>query len=180
MCPTYEAGSRRSSGAIPTLRRMATAWLKLDAFDRLPDICVKTGAPTKVRLPMAAEYVPGPLRWLQLYGIWSLLFAHNSNKRRRVVKVPVSAEAWSRHRTWQLGSVAVVILAAALGMYGSLSGRATIEAVGYAVAVLAFALGARAHHVTWIGLHIDRRAREVTVTRCHPDFARAAGRVARR
>lgn len=159
---------------------MATAWLKLDTFDRLPDICVKTGAPTKVRLPMAAEYVPGPLRWLQLYGIWSLLFAHSSNKRRRIVRIPVSAEAWGRHRAWQLGSVAVVLVGAATGLYGSLTGRAPVEAIGYVVAVLAFAIGARAHQVTWIGLHIDRRSREVTVTRCHPDFAGAAGRAARR
>jgi hypothetical protein len=155
---------------------MATARLQVEAFDRLPDVCVKTGAPTRVRLPMAAEYVPGPLRWLQLYGIWSLVFGHSSNRRRRVVRVPVSAAAWTRHRTWQLGSVAVLLVAAATGLYGSLSGRAAIEALGYAVAVLAFAVGARAHQVTWIALSVDRKARRVTVSRCHPDFARAAAR----
>jgi hypothetical protein len=157
---------------------MATARVRVDAFERLPGVCVKTGAPTRVRLPMAAEYVPGPLRWLQLYGIWSLLFAHASNKRRRVVRVPVSAEAWGRHRAWQLGSAAVVIAAAAGGLYGSLSGRGVVEAIGYGLALVAFAVGARAHQATWIGMHIDRKARAVTITRCHPDFARAAGRLA--
>jgi hypothetical protein len=152
----------------------------VDAFDSLPGVCVKTGVPTEVRLPIAAEYVPAGFRWLQLYGVWSFLFAHSANKRRRIVRIPVSRSAFRRHRAWQLITVSLVVIGVALGLYGSLSSHSLIEGVGYVVAGLAFAIGARAHTDTWIGVNIDRKSQKVTISRCHPSFARAAARVSTR
>jgi hypothetical protein len=159
---------------------MATAWLRVDAFDALPGICVKTGVSTEIRLPIAAEYVPAGFRWLQLYGVWSFLFAHSANKRRRIVRIPVSRSAFRRHRAWQLGTVTLVVAGAAVGLYGSLTAHGLLEGAGYALAAVAFGIGARAHTQTWIGVNIDRKAQRVTISRCHPSFARAAGRVASR
>jgi hypothetical protein len=159
---------------------MATAWLRVDAFDSLPGVCVKTGAPTEVRLPFAAEYVPAGFRWLQLYGVWSFLFAHSANKRRRIVRIPVSRSAFRRYRAWQLSTVALVVAGVALGLYGSLSAHSLLEGVGYVIAGVAFGVGAKAHNRTWIGVNIDRKSQRVTISRCHPTFARAAGRVSAR
>jgi len=157
---------------------MTTAWVRLDAVDALPGVCVKTGTPTDIRLPMKAEYVPGALRWLQLYGVYSFLFAHTAAKRRRIVRLPVSRGAFRRYRIWQLSTVALVIAGIAAGLSGSLSFDSTLEVAGYAVAAASFLAGARAHQRYWIAVNIDRRGRQLTISRCHPEFARSAGRVA--
>lgn len=157
---------------------MTTAWVRVDALDALPGVCVKTGAPTEVRLPLKAEYVPAALRWLQLYGMYQFVFAHTAAKRRRVVRLPVSRAAFRRYRAWQLSTVAFVIAGVAAGLAGSLTARPVLQVVGYAVAAAAFLVGARAHNRYWIAVNIDRRGRELTISRCHPEFARAAGRVA--
>ncbi len=157
---------------------MATAWVRLDAFDALPGVCAKTGVPTEIRVPVSAEYVPVGFRWLQLFGLWSFLFARTASKRRRTVRMPISRTAFRRYRAWQLTSVLVVVAGIAAGLFGSLDTYPLVELIGYGLAAVAFAVGAKAHQRTWIGVNIDRKGREVTVSRCHPGFAKAAGRVA--
>ena len=157
---------------------MATAWIRVEAFDSLPGVCAKTGEPTEVRIPVTAEYVPVVLRWLQLFGVWSFLFARSAGRRRREVRLPVSRRAFRRYRAWQLSCAFGFVAGVIAGLAGSLSSHPVVELIGYAAAVVAFAVGVRQHQETWVGMNIDRKGREVAVTRCHPAFAAAAGRVA--
>ena len=60
---------------------MATAWIDVEAFDSLPGVCAKTGEATDVRMPVTAEYVPPCSCGLQLFGVWSFLFAHSAGSR---------------------------------------------------------------------------------------------------
>jgi hypothetical protein len=159
---------------------VATAWVRLEAFDALPGVCAKTGEPTVVRIPVMAEYVPVVFRWLQLFGVWSFLFARSAGRRRRQVRLPISRRAFRRYRAWQLTCVFFVVVGALAGLGGSLTSHAVVELIGYGAAVLAFAVGVRQQHETWVGINIDRKGREVAITRCHPAFAAAAGRVSRR
>jgi hypothetical protein len=156
----------------------STAWVRVDAFDALPGICAKTGVPTRVRLALPAEYVPAGLRWLALFNVWGFVFAHAARSRRRVVRVPISEPAFRTHRYWQVGCAAAVTVGLVVGALASLAGHSLIELAGFALATAGFVAGVRAHRRTWIGLFVDRDAVEVTVTRCHPAFARAAGALA--
>jgi hypothetical protein len=157
---------------------MATAWIDVEAFDSLPGVCAKTGEATDVRMPVTAEYVPTVFRGLQLFGVWSFLFAHAAGKRRRQVRLPISRRAFRRYRTWQLTCVFGFAAGLLAGLAGSLLSHPLVELIGYAAAVMAFAVGVRKHYDTWVGINIDRRGREVSITRCHPAFAAAAGRTA--
>jgi hypothetical protein len=157
---------------------MATAWIRPEAFEALPGVCVKTGAPTEIRIPVVADYVPAALRWLQLFSVWSFVFGRSAEARRRHVRLPVSRGAFRRYRAWQLSCVFVFVAGIGVGLSGSLSLHPLVELVGYGGAAAGFVVGVRAQHMTWVGLTVDRKGREVTITRCHPDFARAAGRVA--
>jgi hypothetical protein len=76
--------------------------------------------------------------------------------------------------------VTLVVVGGALGLYGSLTSHSLLEGLGYVVAGVAFAVGAKAHTDTWIGVNIDRKSQRVTISRCHPAFARAAARVSTR
>jgi hypothetical protein len=156
---------------------MATAWIAVEAFDSLPGVCAKTGEATEVRMPVTAEYVPAAFRWLQLFGVWSFLFARAAGKRRRQVRLPISRRAFRRYRTWQLTCAFGVAAGVVVGLAGSLLSHPLVEFIGYGAAVVSFAVGVRQHRETWVGLNVDRKGREVAVTRCHPAFASAAGRV---
>jgi hypothetical protein len=157
-------------------KAMATAWIRLEAFESLPGVCVKTGEPTEVRIPVTAEYVPAAFRWLQLFGVWSFVFARSASSRSRPVRIPISRRAFRRYRIWQLSCVAGLVVGVASGLGGSLTTHPVVELIGYGFAALSFAIGVRQHRETWVGINIDRKGREVTVTRCHPAFATAAGR----
>ena len=153
---------------------MASASVRVDAFDALPGVCAKTGRPTEIRMTVVADYVPRPLRWLQLFGVWAFLFARSASTRRRHVRLPISPEAFRRFRIWQVSCAAAFVVAVVAALVTSVTGPDLIGPLGWAVAAGSFALGARAQQRTWVGLNVDRRARVVTVTRCHPAFARAA------
>ena len=156
-----------------TTAPMATVRIRVDAFDALPGICAKTGEPTEIRMKVAAEYVPLLLRWLQLWTVWSFLFAKTGRHRRRQVRLPVSATAFRRYRVWQVGSATVLFAGLVAGIVASVLGHPLVELVGYVVAVIGFTVGARAYQRNWVGLSLDRRGRFVTVSRCHPRFAEA-------
>jgi hypothetical protein len=74
--------------------------------------------------------------------------------------------------------VAVFVAGVVVGLGGSLTVHPVVELIGYLAAAAAFATGVRSQQRTWVGLTVDRKGREITVTRCHPDFAQAAGRLA--
>jgi hypothetical protein len=157
---------------------MVTAWVRVDAFDALPGVCVKTGEATAIRMRMPAEYVPVGFRWLMVFNVWGFLFARAAAARRRHVRVPISERAFRRSRHWQVSCVAVFVPSLVAGFVASLTVHPVVELLGYGLAVAAFVTGSWAYHELWVGLLVDRRGREVTVTRCHPAFARAAGQVA--
>ena len=91
------------------------------------------------------------------------------------MRLPISPRAFRRYRTWQLTCAFGFAAGLVAGLAGSLLSHPLVELIGYAAAVVAFAVGVRKHYDTWVGINIDRRGREVSVTRCHPAFAAAAG-----
>ncbi len=181
-----------AAGASRVLRQyggsVATAWVWTEDVGDLAPVCVKTGAPTTVRLQFPAVYHPVWTRSLLPWGlavlhvqfnVLAFVLARLTRRRSRImVALPVSERAFRRHRTWLLASAAgiaagVVVLAAA-----AFAVSPWVALAGAILEVAGFSLGAVGELSTWVGLSLGSDGRTVTISRCHRDFARSAGHLA--
>jgi hypothetical protein len=170
-----------------------TVFVDTAVLGTLPPICVKEGTPTSDHLTFNTEVhggtglgvawlliLLGPLGWLGLFFI--ALTRRPSDVLR--IKLPFSEHAYQRYRSarrmlcaWLCGAVVLAVLAFAaykrLEHHGALVG-ALLGLCALAACVEGLLEWRRVRSAT-VGVALDASRRWVTLSRVHPDFARAVG-----
>jgi len=141
---------------------------------RVPDRCVKTGAPTDGAVhAWAVEAERADVLWLVL-GPLLRLGARVVRRRSERIVLPLSPPAWSSLRAglrWAVVAAGLGAGALVLGVVEADAGLVVLGAVllGIAWAVRAFVLWRR-----WVGVVLRPGGEEVAITRVNPGFGAAA------
>lgn len=159
----------------------------------LPPVCVKDGVPTGDSLVINRDFggstglgiawlllLAGPLGWLGLLVIATL---RSSRSDVLTVQVPLSEAAYERVLAARglrrrgvglgvLGGLVMILMLRGLGSPGTLA----VFGVGAVVTLMAMGMLLIAEHrlgAERVGVELDASRRWVTLSRVHPEFARA-------
>ena len=141
---------------------------------RVPDRCVKTGAPTDGAVhAWAVEVARADALWL-VGGPLLRLAAPALRRRSERVVLPLSPQAWSSLRAGLRGAVLAAGLGAGALALGLLRTDAALVVLGAVLLVVAWAVRALVLWRRWVGLVLRPGGAEVALTRVSPEFGAAA------
>jgi hypothetical protein len=141
---------------------------------RIPDRCIKSGAPTDGAVhAWAVEVGRADLLWLVL-GPTLRLAAPAFRRRTERVVLPLAPPAWSALRAGLRSAVLSAGLGAGALALGIVQADAALIVLGSLLLVLAWAVRALVLWRRWVGLVLRPGGQEVAVTRVSPEFAAAA------
>jgi hypothetical protein len=149
----------------------------LEAGD-FPPVCVKTGAPSNLRITTTLSITPGWIWALLLCGIAPFFLAQIFATEKVPVRLPVSERAWARARSANRITLGLLV-AIGLAVIGVVVIPALrIEAMGWLIGILIVAeiVAVVMWNWQWVGLAHGSHRGEVYLTRVHPDFAFAYGK----
>jgi hypothetical protein len=149
-------------------------WLFPEDLDRLPDICVKTGVPTKQRVAFQALDQPAWVGLIWLFGgFLAFLIARSYTTQRLTVALPLSEDALNGRRRRQQDCMAVVAAGVAMVIVALAVKSALLAPLGVVFAgggiVMAMIVGI----ITGVRVRYQASDQAVIVTHCHAAFADA-------
>ena len=141
---------------------------------RLPDRCVKTGAPTDGAVhAWAVEAARADVLWLVLGPLLRLVAGVARRRSERIV-LPLSAPAWSSLRAGLRWAVVAAGLGAGALVLGAVRADAALVVLGAVLLLIAWAVRAFVLWRRWVGLVLRPGGEEVALTRVSPGFGVAA------
>ena len=141
---------------------------------RVPDRCIKTGAPTDGAVhAWAVEAARADVLWLVLGPLLRLASPALRRRSERVV-LPLSPQAWSSLRAGLRWAVLVAGLSGGALVLGLIQTDPALVVLGGLLLVVAWAVRALVLWRRWVGLVLRPGGEEVALTRVSPEFGAAA------
>jgi hypothetical protein len=153
---------------------MARAAVRVEDLERgdLPAICAKTGVECDGLVRDTLRVVPGWVAALVYAGGVPYLILRLYFSTRVEARIPVAPARVQRIRGLVRAAWVAVALAAA-GLGSAPFGAGPVAAVALLVGVVGYVAIVLAGDLLWVGAIASRRPDVVTLTRVHPEFARA-------
>jgi len=152
---------------------MATVRFFVDEQDLLPEVCIKSGAPTSDRLSTSASYRPAWPFLLLPFSILAVIVGLVAGARHRPVRLPMAGQAVRRAQSWWRWSLALAVAGCCGLVLSAILGEVAAARLTLALVLVAMVVNVVTRIAFWPGVSIDKEGQIVTVTRCSRRFVDA-------